>query len=150
MKVIGYLRVSTREQADDGYGLDAQRSAITAEAERRGWDVVWIEDEGYTARRDDRPGLQTALTMLRKKQAQALVVSKLDRLSRSVQHFAAFLSMAMRQRWSVVALDPGIDMTTANGELVANVLMSVAQWESRINGERTEPVNLSEAPFRQN
>lgn len=137
MKVVGYLRVSTREQADDGYGLDAQRLVIEAEAARRGWDVTWIEDEGYTARRDDRPGLLEALDLLRRHEADALVVSKLDRLSRSVKHFAGFLELATKQRWAVVALDPGIDMTTANGELVANLLMSVAQWESRINGERT-------------
>jgi predicted site-specific integrase-resolvase len=86
VKVVGYTRVSTREQAEDGHGLAAQRRAIATAAEARGWDVEWIEDAGYTARSDKRPGLTTALHMLRRREAQVLVVSKLDRLSRSVQH----------------------------------------------------------------
>ena len=137
MKVVGYLRVSTREQADDGYGLDAQRRAIQAEADRRGWDVTWIEDEGYTARRDDRPGLLEALDLLRRHQADALVISKLDRLSRSSQHFAAFLNLARKQRWAIVALDMNLDMTTTNGRLVAHILAAVAEWESNVIGDRT-------------
>jgi DNA invertase Pin-like site-specific DNA recombinase len=137
VNVIGYLRVSTREQADSGLGLDAQRRAITDEAERRGWKVTWCVDDGYTARNVNRPGLQEALRLLRRKQAVALVVAKLDRLSRSVVDFARTTEVARRQRWAVVSLDPAVDMTTPNGRLVANILASVAEWESDIIGQRT-------------
>lgn len=137
MKVIGYCRVSTREQADDGHGLAAQRRAIGDEAARRGWDVIWVEDAGFTARSDQRPGLQAALTMLRRKEAAALVVSKLDRLSRSVQHFAQFLTVAQKQHWAIIAIDLNLDMTTPNGRLVAHILAAVAQWESEMIGLRT-------------
>ncbi|NCD17011.1 MAG: recombinase family protein [Actinobacteria bacterium] len=137
MRVIGYVRVSTREQADSRLGLDAQRRALTEEAARRGWDLELIEDAGYTARSVNRPGLRRALRALRTRQADALVVAKLDRLSRSVQHFATFLAAAQRQKWSIVVLDLGIDMTNPNGRLVANILASVAQWESEMIGTRT-------------
>lgn len=136
-RVIGYLRVSTREQADSGAGLDAQRAAIAAEADRRGWAVTWIEDAGESGKNMNRTGVQEALRMLKKRQASALVVAKLDRLSRSVQDFAATLDVARRQRWAVVALDLGVDTTTPTGKLVAHVLASVAEWEREAIGQRT-------------
>lgn len=142
MRVVAYLRVSTREQADSGAGLAAQRSAIVAEADRRGWTVVeWVEDAGASGKDLNRPGLQRALGLLaarrRDRTADALVVAKLDRLSRSVQDFAAMLDLARRQRWAVVALDLGVDTTTPAGELVATVLAAVAQWERRAISQRT-------------
>ena len=135
--VVGYLRVSTREQADSGLGLSAQRTAIAAEAVRRGWAVVWVEDPGTSGKSLNRPGLQEALRLLKRREASALAVAKLDRLSRSVQDFASMLDLAKRQRWSVVALDLGVDTTTPTGKLVAHVLASVAEWEREAIGQRT-------------
>jgi DNA invertase Pin-like site-specific DNA recombinase len=137
MQVIGYLRVSTEEQATSGLGLDAQRAAIQGEADRRGWTVSWVEDAGYSAKTMRRPGMRQALRALRRGEGRALVVSKLDRLSRSVQDFATTMETAQRQGWAVVALDLGVDTTTPAGELVANVMAAVAQWERRVIGQRT-------------
>lgn len=66
------------------------------------------------------------------------MITKLDRLSRSVVDFGNILRTATRQDWSLIALDLGIDMTTATGQLVAGILMQVAEWESKIIGERTK------------
>src|SRR4051794_17484554 len=88
MRVLGYVRVSTEEQSDSRAGLDAQRRAITAEAKRRGWDLLEvIEDAGFSAKALRRPGVQEALSVLEKGEASALVVAKLDRLSRSMLDF---------------------------------------------------------------
>jgi DNA invertase Pin-like site-specific DNA recombinase len=137
MKVVGYLRVSTREQADSGLGLDAQRRAIAEEAKRRGWEVAWFADEGWSAKTLNRPGLALTLRTLKRHDAEAVVVAKLDRLSRSVPDFANVLLLAKRQRWAVVALDLGVDTTTPTGELLAGVMMQFAPWERRIIGQRT-------------
>lgn len=137
MNVVGYLRVSTREQAEDGHGLDAQRSMITAEAERRGWKVTWCIDEGLTGLNDNRPGLKAALRLVRRHKADALVVAKLDRLSRSMQDFARMLNTSKRQRWALIALDLNVDMTSPEGRLVAHILAAVAEWESARIGQRT-------------
>ncbi len=135
--VVGYVRVSTREQADSGAGLDAQRAAISGEAERRGWSVVWIEDAGESGKSLRRPGITRALATLKRREASALVVAKLDRLSRSVQDFAGVMALAARQGWAVVALDLGIDMTTPAGKLVASVMSAVSEWERDIIAART-------------
>ncbi len=138
MRVLGYLRVSTAEQASSGLGLEAQRSAIAQQAEIRGWDVDWVEDGGYSAKNLRRPGIGRALAELKAGHADTLVVAKLDRLSRSIIDFGSVLERARTERWSVVALDLGVDTTTPAGELVANVMMAVAQWERRAIGQRTK------------
>ena len=70
MRVIGYLRVSTDEQARSGLGLEAQRRTIAAYATAAGHDVEWVADEGESGKTADRPGLRVALEMLRTRQAR--------------------------------------------------------------------------------
>ncbi len=139
--MIGYLRVSTEEQANSGLGLEAQRETIQRYADAHDWDVVWYEDAGLSAKSLDRPQLQAALdrldTSTSRRDVDGIVVAKLDRLSRSVVDFAGVLDLARARKWALVAIDLGVDTSTPTGELVANVMMSVAQWERRVIGERT-------------
>jgi DNA invertase Pin-like site-specific DNA recombinase len=139
MQTIGYVRVSTDEQASSGAGLEAQREAINGECERRGWTLLEvIEDGGCSARNLKRPGVQDALDRLKRGNAEGLVVAKLDRLSRSVVDFAGLMERASREGWSLVALDLGVDTSTPSGEMMANVLSSFAQYERRLIGQRTK------------
>jgi DNA invertase Pin-like site-specific DNA recombinase len=137
--VVGYVRVSTNEQADSGLGMAAQRAAIEAECARRGWTCVAVhEDAGASGKSlDGREGLSAALKAVRGHEAAALVVAKLDRLSRSLADFAGLMTQAKRDGWNLVALDLGIDLDTASGEFMANVMASAAQWERRVIGQRT-------------
>lgn len=138
MRVLAYLRVSTSEQADSRAGIDAQRAAILAEASRRGWEQVeFIEDAGISAKSLNRPGLQDALARLKRGDGTILVVSKMDRLSRSLLDFAAIMQRAQREGWALVALDSPADLTTPTGEAMAGVLAVFAQLERRLIGERT-------------
>lgn len=138
VRVVGYVRVSSEEQADSRAGLEAQREAIQRECEQRGWQVVAvIEDAGYSAKDLKRPGVRTALEELERKSADALVVSKLDRLSRSMLDFTAVMAKAQREGWALVALDCSVDTTTPAGEAMAHVLATFAQFERRLIGQRT-------------
>ena len=139
LRAVGYVRVSTDEQADSGLGLDAQRAAIEAETARRGWELHGVYTDtasGKTLSR--RPGLEDALAKLDRGDADALVVAKLDRLSRSTKDFGTLMERAQRRGWAPVVLDLGVDTTTPAGELVASVMVSVAQWERRAIGQRTK------------
>ncbi len=137
--VVGYVRVSTAEQRDTGLGLEAQRTAITAEAARRGWEILEIvEDAGYSAKDLARPGMGRVLELLRTGAAGALVVAKLDRATRSTMDAASLLLRAKSEGWTFVALDLGVDTGTPTGELVASVMAAVSQWERRAIGQRTK------------
>ncbi|MET4781855.1 recombinase family protein [Glaciihabitans sp. UYNi722] len=136
-KVVAYMRTSTDEQDN---GIEVQRDAIRRAAEFYGWEIIQEFEDKVSGGVDlaKRPRGALALGMVREGLADALVVAKLDRLSRSVPDFGRILEDARKEGWGVVVLDPNIDTTSANGELVLNVLISVAQWERRIIGERTK------------
>jgi DNA invertase Pin-like site-specific DNA recombinase len=138
--VVGYVRVSTAEQADSGLGLSSQRSAIEAEAQRRGWTLTQIHEDPAASGKSmvGRPGLDAALLDVANGSASALVVAKLDRLSRSLLDFAGLMAQSQKKGWALVALDLGVDTTTPAGEFMASVLASAAQWERRIIGQRTK------------
>jgi DNA invertase Pin-like site-specific DNA recombinase len=139
MRVIGYVRVSTDEQAVSGAGLEAQRRAIVAECKRRGWELVeTLEDAGYSAKDLKRPAVQEALRALEAGDAKALVVAKLDRLSRSMLDFTALMATAQKQNWALVALDCAVDTSTPAGEAMAHVLATFGQFERRLIGQRTK------------
>lgn len=138
-RVVGYVRVSTDDQADSGAGLEAQRAAIVAECARRGWTLAALyEDAGASGKSlSGRPGLQRALSDVETGVAAAMVVAKLDRLSRSLLDFSGLMARSRRKGWALVALDLGVDTTTPSGEMMANVLAVFAQFERRLIGQRT-------------
>lgn len=137
-KVIAYVRVSTEEQAASGLGLDAQVAAIRAEADRRGWDVVdVIRDEGSRSTTLSRPKLHEALTRSATGEADAVVVAKLDRATRSLAGLADLIAWTDDARIGLVALDLGLDTTTSTGRLVAHIMGAVAEWERDTIAART-------------
>lgn len=142
--MVGYARVSTDEQATSGLGLEAQHSLIEAECDRRGWQLLQIyEDAGASGKSlDGRPALAEALAAVKSGGADALVVAKLDRLSRSLLDFASLMESSRREGWALVILDLGVDTTTPSGEMVANVMATFAQFERRLIGQRTKDALL--------
>jgi len=134
--MFGYTRVSTDEQVN-GYGLDAQRDTIEAEARRRGWTVEHFADEGVSGK-SIGPNLQEVLQLLAAGQGDGLVVAKLDRLSRSIVNASNIIEAAQRQGWSLVILDLGVDLTTAAGRMQAMMLVNFAQYERELISERTK------------
>ena len=139
MRTVAYYRVSTEQQGESGAGLEAQASRVASEVERQGWlEVGSFTDVGSGGTMKRRPKLSAALTELKAGEADLLVVAKLDRLSRSLLDFANLMARAQREGWGIVALDINVDTSTVNGELMANIIMSLAQWERRIIGQRTK------------
>jgi DNA invertase Pin-like site-specific DNA recombinase len=138
--VVAYLRVSTDEQAASGAGLEAQRAAITAEADRRGWTVVgWHSDEGISGGKGvaHRPGLAAAIDAVESGEAAGLLAAKLDRVSRSVLDTAALMEQARRGGWELVTCDLAIDTSTPAGEATASMMAVFSQLERRLISQRT-------------
>lgn len=140
LRAVLYVRVSTDEQARDGHGLDAQRSALVAEAERRGWEVVdVIADEGVSGARHfgTRPGGARAMELLEAGGADLVASSKLDRMCRSFGDAGLLLERSKREGWRVFWADLGVDTSTPGGELMAGVVASTAQYERSMASQRT-------------
>ena len=104
---------------------------------------------GMAARRGDRgcrilakdlkrPGVQEALRALKAGEGEALVVAKLDRLSRSMIDFTGLMGRAQKEGWALVALDCAVDTTTPAGEAMAHMLATFAQFERRLISQRTK------------
>jgi DNA invertase Pin-like site-specific DNA recombinase len=137
MRLIGYIRVSTERQETAGNGLEAQEASIRAYAASGGHDIVGLVVEVASGGKDNRPLLAGALESLKKGNADGLIVAKLDRLARSSMMTAKILALGQKQGWKLIALDLGIDTSTPVGEMVANIMAAVAQWERRQIGART-------------
>ncbi len=137
-RVVGYVRVSTEQQADGGVSLDAQCDKLRAYAVAMDLDVVEIVvDAGVSAKTLARPGLQEALRRLDAGEAEGLLVCKLDRLTRSVRDLGELLERYFTTRFSLLSVSDSIDTRSAAGRLVLHVLASVSQWEREATGERT-------------
>jgi DNA invertase Pin-like site-specific DNA recombinase len=141
MKAIGYIRVSTDEQVEHGSSLDAQRAQILAYAKLYSVEIIGIEsDEGLSASTLARPGLQAAFAVLEQGRAEALIVAKLDRLTRSLRDLLDIVQSHFRERYSLLSVAEQLDPRTASGRLVLNILAAVAQWERETTIERTKAV----------
>ena len=138
-RTIAYLRVSTDKQADKGISLDAQQDKVRAYASLYDLDLIEvIVDAGESAKTLDRPGLQQALFMLKTGKADALLVVKLDRLTRSVVDLGKLIETYFAPgKAALLSVSEQIDTRSASGRLVLNILASVSQWERETIAERT-------------
>ena len=138
-KTIAYLRVSTDKQADKGISLDAQQDKVRAYASLYDLDLIEvIVDAGESAKTLDRPGLQRALALLKNGKADALLVAKLDRLTRSVVDLGKLIETYFAPgKAALLSVSEQIDTRSAAGRLVLNILASVSQWERETIAERT-------------
>jgi DNA invertase Pin-like site-specific DNA recombinase len=134
--IVGYLRVSSEQQGADGYGLDAQAEAITRACEARGWEAPRLAREVASGAKDNRPVLSEAVESVASV-GGTLIVARLDRLSRSVGHFATLLDRSQREGWQLVTLDPAVDTTTAYGRAMAGMAAVFAQLERELISQRT-------------
>ena len=138
MRVVGYARVSTDEQAANGASLAVQAAAIRRTARERGWQLLSVEREtasgGLPIAR--RPVLDRVLRECDDGH-DGIVVTKLDRLSRSLVSWAGIVERAQRGRFNLVVIDQAFELDTPNGRAMAGMLAVFAQFEREMIAERT-------------
>ena len=136
MKAIGYVRVSTQGQAEDGVSLDAQEAKVRSWADLNGAEVVIFRDEGISGKRsDNRPGLVAALDLVGK--GDALIVYSLSRLSRSTKDTLTIADLLAKKEADLVSLSEKIDTTTAAGKMVFRMLAVLSEFERDQISDRT-------------
>jgi len=137
MKAVGYIRVSTAGQAEDGVSLDAQEARILAWAVANAAEAITIcRDEGVSGKRtDNRPGLQAALDKVGK--GDALIVYSLSRLSRSTKDTLGLAETLQKKDADLVSLSEKIDTTSAAGKMVFRMLAVLSEFERDQISDRT-------------
>jgi site-specific DNA recombinase len=138
MRTAGYVRVSTDRQADLGISLEAQEAKIRAMATVRGVDLEEvIIDGGESAKDLNRPGVQRLLEMVENGKIDAVIVAKLDRLTRSVKDLSQLMELLEKRKVALISVAESLDTSSAAGRLVITIMGAVSQWEREAIGERT-------------
>ena len=138
MKAIGYVRVSTDKQADRGVSLEAQAEKIRAMAVVHGAELLdTIVDGGESAKSLNRPGMARLLALVDAGEVEAVIIAKLDRLTRSVKDLCTLLERFTRRNVTLISVAESLDTGSAAGRLVLNIMTAVSQWEREAIGERT-------------
>jgi site-specific DNA recombinase len=129
MKFIGYVRQS--REREEGLSPESQRAEIEHWASAPGRERV-VEflppDLDWSGKSLERPSMGEALRRLRAGEADGIVVAKLDRLTRSVGDLNALIKEAKAGKWNIVALDLGVDLSTANGKVFAQIVGVLSEW----------------------
>jgi site-specific DNA recombinase len=137
-----YTRKSSEEGLEQSFNsLDAQREACEAyvlSQRHEGWHVVSTryDDGGFSGGNMERPGLKKLLDDIAAKRVDTVVVYKVDRLTRSLADFAKIVEQFDKQGISFVSVTQQFNTTTSMGRLTLNVLLSFAQFEREVTGER--------------
>ena len=137
-----YTRKSTEEGLDQAFNsLDAQREACAAyiQSQRHeGWMLVpeSYDDGGFSGGNMDRPGLKQLLADIEAGKIDIIVVYKVDRLTRALSDFAKIVEILDAKGASFVSVTQAFNTTTSMGRLTLNVLLSFAQFEREVTGER--------------
>ena len=140
LKLIGYIRVSTLKQLQEGFSLEAQQEAIERYCNAHGHQLVAVEKESESAVKA-RPVFQRVFKRVLEAQdgeLDGLIVAKLDRLGRSVKDLANLASALQERGKQLISVSDNIDTSTPNGKLLFHILSAIAEYERELLIERTK------------
>lgn len=140
MKAVGYIRVSTQMQAQEGVSMDMQKSKIEQWAALNDAELLGVfADNGISGKTAEREGLQAALALAKRSRA-ALVVYSLSRLSRSTKDTLTIAEALEKGGCDLVVLNEKIDTTTPSGRMVFRMLAAMNEFEREQIGQRFKEV----------
>lgn len=137
-KYIGYVRVSTDEQKQHGFGIDTQHSTIRSYCEAMGYPLeTIIADEGISGKDMNRPGIQRVIEMIQSGQYAGIVVSKLDRISRNLKDILVLHDEIMLEIGAtMVSIKEQFDTATPVGKLMFQIIGGFAEFERSMIKDR--------------
>ena len=140
-KIAGlYIRVSTEDQAREGFSLPEQEKRLRAMCEYKGYEIYKVyEDAGISAKTgNSRPGFEELLQDIIDKKCNTIVVLKLDRLTRSVFDWEKIIRFLEENDAYLDCANDDINTTNANGKMISRILTSISQNEIERTSERTK------------
>lgn len=137
LRAAGYVRVSTEEQAQHGYSIDAQKDRLQLACKAAGYKLVNLYvDEGYSAKNLQRPAVQQLIDDSRKKKLDIILVYKVDRLSRRLSDLIPLGEKLEKWGVAIKSVTEPFETSTPSGKLLFNMLGSFAQFEREMIGDR--------------
>ncbi len=134
-KVAIYARVSTEDQAKEGFSLDSQLEKLRSYCKARGWEIAGeYVDDGYSGRDIRRPAYQKMMDEIDK--WDVLLVMKMDRIHRNSKNFMLMMEELRKKGKEFVSMTESLDTSTAMGRFVMDIIQRIAQLESEQIGER--------------
>ena len=139
-RTVGYVRVSTTQQSDEGVSLQAQAKKIRAYCDLHDLELIEIvEDAGFSGKSiAGRPGMSRVLEMVKSRKVGNVVILKLDRLARNLKEACEISETLQKKDVSLHSISEKIDSGPATGRLFYNILSAMAAWEREMIGERTK------------
>ncbi|WOO87032.1 recombinase family protein [Mollicutes bacterium LVI A0039] len=138
-KVVGYARVSTREQVE-GFSLEYQKRKINVKAqsiEVEIYDEDMYVDEGVSAKDLNRPQMKKLIQSIESGEVETLIIYKFDRLTRSLSDLVSFIDLCTQNQVSLISICENFDLTSAVGRFYVYVIGLLAQFEREQISERT-------------
>lgn len=137
MKTALYLRVSTEDQAAEGYSIDAQKSKLVQYCQIHDLDIVGIYvDEGISGKSLDRPQVQQLIKDVKEGKIENVLVFKLDRITRSLKDLIELVDLFDKYGVHFNSLNEKIDTSTPNGRMFLQLMGVLAEWERGVIAER--------------
>ena len=138
-RVAGYVRVSTKEQQEHGYSIDEQTARLKAYCKAMGWKITKVyTDGGYSGANTNRPALQDLLEAAQSRLIDAVIVYKLDRLSRSQKDTLTLIEGFLDNDVAFISMTESFDTSTPFGRATVGILSCFAQLERENIKERTQ------------
>ncbi len=136
-KVAIYVRVSTEEQAKEGFSLDAQTEALTAYCETFDLEIAQIyREDGHSGRNTNRPEYRRMMSEINS--WDSILVLKMDRIHRNSRNFLEMMDILEKKNKGFISKNEKFDTKTAMGRFFMQLIQSIAQLESEQIGERTK------------
>ncbi len=135
-----YMRVSTEDQAKEGFSLPEQRERLEALCKYKGYKICdYYEDAGISAKRGNhRPEFDRMIEDAKNGKINTVIALKLDRLTRSIYDWENMLTSSEKYGFDLICANDDINTTTANGKMITRIMMSVSQNEIERTSERTK------------
>ena len=139
LRIVGYARVSTQRQAEEGFNLDGQIRQIRnyVEIYYENYELTILREDGQSAKTMDRPEMTKIISMIKNHEIDVLVIYTYDRLTRRLKDFIEFLELLEENGVILDSMREKFDTSTASGRFMAHMITAMAEWEEDTISERT-------------